>query len=183
VAFDHHQGLKAAIARCFIGASWQRFWVHCMRNALAKVPRADAAMVAAAIRTIFAQPSTEAVYAQFDRIVATLGPKFPTVAGMLSDARDDLLAFSAFPIEHWRKISSTNPLERLHREIKRRADVVGVFPNDHAIERLVTAVIVEAHDEWAVSERHYLSETSMARLRRNTPPLPGTAPKRRQLAS
>jgi transposase-like protein len=90
----------------------------------------DAAMVAAAIRTIFAQPSTEAVYAQFDRIVATLGPKSPTVAGMLSDARDDLLAFSAFPIGHWRKIWSTNPLERLHREIKRRADVVGVFPND-----------------------------------------------------
>jgi putative transposase len=92
VTSDHHEGLKAAIARCFIGASWQRCRVHFMRNALAKVPKADAEMVAGAIRTIFAQPSTEAVYAQFERIVATFQPRFPTVTRMLSDARDDLLA-------------------------------------------------------------------------------------------
>jgi transposase-like protein len=153
-----------------------------MRNLLAKVPKADAEMVAAAIRTIFAQPSADAVAAQFDRIVATLEPQFPIVAGMLVDARTDLLQFAGFPIEHWRKIWSTNPLERLHREIKRRTDVVGVFPNDAAIDRLVTAVIVEQHDEWAVAERRYLSETSMARLRQNAPPLP-TAAKRKQLAS
>jgi putative transposase len=109
--------------------------------------------VAAAIRTIFAQPSGQAVYAQFDRIVDTLEGQFPQVASMLVDARDDLLAFSAFPFEHWRKIWSTNPLERLHREIKRRTDIVGVFPHDAAIDRLVTAVIVEQHDEWAVAER------------------------------
>ena len=127
-------------------------------------------MVAAAIRTIFAQPDAEAVAAQFERITATLKPQFPEVTAMLLGAREDLLAFSAFPLEHWRKVWSTNPLERLHREIKRRTDVVGVFPNDAAIDRLVTAVIVEQHDEWAVAERRYLSETSMARLRQTRPP-------------
>ena len=155
-----------------------------MRNVLNKVPKADSEMVAAAIRTIFAQPSADAVAAQFDRIVATLEPQFPVVAGMLVDARDDLLEFAGFPIEHWRKIWSTNPLERLHREIKRRTDVVGVFPNDAAIGRLVTAVIVEEHDEWSVSERRYLSETSMARLRQNTPAPPSTTTtKRKRLVS
>ena len=139
--------------------------MHFMRNVLAKVSRANAEMVAAAIRTIFAQPDAEAVAAQFDRITTTLAPQFAEVVAMLTGAREDLLAFSAFPLEHWRKIWSTNPLERLHREIKRRTDVVGVFPNDAAIDRLVTAVIVEQHDEWAVAERRYLSETSMARLR------------------
>lgn len=183
VISDHHEGLKGAIGRCFVGAGWQRCRVHAMRNILAKVPKADAEMVAAAIRTIFAQPSAEAVHAQFDRIVATLEPQFPGVATLLVDAREDLLAFCAFPLEHWRKIWSTNPLERLHREIKRRTDVVGVFPNDEAIERLVTAVIVEQHDEWAVSERHYLSETSMARLRQTTSPTLPTTPKRKHLAS
>jgi putative transposase len=184
VTSDHHEGLKAAIAKCFVGAGWQRCRVHFMRNVLAKVPKADAEMVAAAIRTIFAQPSAEAVYAQFDRIVATLEPQFPVVVAMLVDARDDLLAFTAFPIEHWRKIWSTNPLERLHREIKRRTDVVGVFPNDVAIERLVTAVIVEQHDEWAVSERRYLSETSMARLRQSaSPTVPAATRGRKRLAS
>jgi transposase-like protein len=183
ITSDHHDGLKAAIAKCFVGAGWQRCRVHFMRNVLAKVPKADAEMVAAAIRTIFAQPSADAVAAQFDRIVATLEPQFPIVAGMLVDARDDLLQFAGFPIEHWRKIWSTNPLERLHREIKRRTDVVGVFPNDAAIDRLVTAVIVEQHDEWAVAERRYLSETSMARLRQNSPALPATTTKRKRLAS
>ncbi len=185
VISDHHDGLKAAIAKCFIGAAWQRCRVHFMRNVLAKVTKANADMVAAAIRTIFAQPNATEVNAQFDRIAATLDAQFPQVAAMLTDARVDLLAFSAFPIEHWRKIWSTNPLERLHREVKRRTDVVGVFPNDDAIDRLVTAVIVEQHDEWAVSERRYLSETSMARLRQTTPPaLPATTTtKRKRLAS
>jgi transposase-like protein len=137
-------------------------------------------MVAAAIRTIFAQPTADDVDAQFDHIVDTLQHQFPDVAAMLAAARDDLLQFSAFPFEHWRKIWSTNPLERLHREIKRRTDVVGVFPNDAAIDRLVTAVIVEQHDEWAVAERRYLSETSMARLKQNTPPSGLPAPTRRK---
>ena len=150
-----------------IGTGWQRCRVHFMRNVLARVPRANADMVAAAIRTIFAQPDAAAVAEQFERIVATLERQFPEVTSMLVGAREDLLAFAAFPLEHWRKVWSTNPLERLHREVKRRCDVVGVFPNDAAIDRLVTAVIVEAHDEWAVAERRYLSETSMARLRQD----------------
>jgi putative transposase len=152
-----------------IGAGWQRCRVHFMRNVLARVPRANAEMVAAAIRTIFAQPDSGAVADQFDRIVAMLEGQFPDVAAMLLAAREDLLGFASFPLEHWRKIWSTNPLERLHREVKRRCDVVGVFPNDAAIDRLVTAVIVEAHDEWAVAERRNLSETSMARLRQTDP--------------
>jgi transposase-like protein len=182
VISDHHLGLKNAIAKVFVGAGWQRCRVHFMRNVLAKVTRANAEMVAAAIRTIFAQPDVGSVDAQFDRIVATLEPQFPEVAAMLVDAHEDLVAFSAFPLEHWRKIWSTNPLERLHREVKRRTDVVGVFPNDAAIDRLVTAVIVEQHDEWAVAERRYLSETSMARLRQGEPTALPPARDRKRLA-
>jgi transposase-like protein len=182
VISDHHLGLKNAVATVMIGAAWQRCRVHFMRNVLARVPRANAEMVAAAIRTIFAQPDAAAVAEQFDRITATLGGQFPDVVAMLVDARDDLLAFSVFPVEHWRKIWSTNPLERVHREVKRRCDVVGVFPNDAAIDRLVTAVIVEQHDEWAVAERRYLSETSMARLHQSAAELPAPSRTRRRLA-
>jgi putative transposase len=149
-----------------VGSAWQRCRVHFMRNVLTRVKRNNTHMVIAAIQTIFAQPDARAVREQFERIVATLDDQFPDVATMLTDAREDLLAFSAFPEAHWRKVWSTNPLERLHREIKRRTDVVGVFPNDKSVERLVTAVVVEAHDEWQVAERRYLSETSMALLRR-----------------
>jgi transposase-like protein len=182
VISDHHLGLKAAIGSVMIGAAWQRCRVHFMRNVLARVPRASAEMVAAAIRTIFAQPDRNAVGEQFERIVAMLDREFPDVARMLTDAREDLLAFAVFPLEHWRKIWSTNPLERLHREVKRRCDVVGVFPNDAAIDRLVTAVIVEAHDEWQVTDRRYLSETSMARLRQTTTEVPAAPRSRRRLA-
>jgi putative transposase len=183
VISDHHLGLTKAIATVMIGAAWQRCRVHFMRNVLARVPRANAEMVAAAIRTIFAQPDSGAVADQFDRILAMLEGQFPEVASMLTGAREDLLAFATFPLEHWRKLWSTNPLERLHREVKRRCDVVGVFPNDASIDRLVTAVIVEQHDEWAVAERRYLSETSMARLRQTDPaPLPASRRTRRRLA-
>ncbi len=175
---------KEAVAEVMIGAGWQRCRVHMMRNLLAKVPRASTEMVAAAVRTIFAQPDAAAVGKQFDRVATMLETQFPEVATSLRDAREDLLAFSAFPLEHWRKVWSTNPLERLHGEIKRRCDVVGVFPNDAAIDRLVTAVIVEQHDEWAVAERRYLSETSMARLRQPDPTkVPATTRPRRRLAS
>jgi putative transposase len=183
VISDHHLGLKEAIAEVMIGSGWQRCRVHLMRNLLARVPRANAEMVAAAVRTIFAQPDATAVGEQFERITTMLDGQFPDVAAALRATRQDLLAFSAFPLEHWRKIWSTNPLERLHREIKRRCDVVGVFPNDAAIDRLVTAVIVEQHDEWQVTDRRYLSETSMARLRQTPAELPASPRTRRRLAS
>jgi putative transposase len=166
VISDQHLGLKAAVEAVMVGSAWQRCRVHFMRNVLTRVKRNNTHMVIAAIQTIFAQPDARAVREQFERIVATLDDQFPDVATMLTDAREDLLAFSAFPEAHWRKVWSTNPLERLHREIKRRTDVVGVFPNDASVERLVTAVVVETHDEWQVAERRYLSETSMALLRR-----------------
>jgi transposase-like protein len=164
VISDHHLGLKEAIASVFVGSAWQRCRVHFMRNVLSKVPKASAEMVAAAVRTIFAQPDAAHVHAQLDEVARMLAPQFPEVASMLGDAREDLLAFAAFPQAHWRKVWSTNPLERVNGEIKRRTNVVGIFPNDAAIVRLVTAVCVETHDEWAVAERRYLSEESMAKL-------------------
>jgi len=164
VISDAHTGLISAIGAVLIGAAWQRCRVHFMRNVLAKIPRASGEMVAAAIRTIFAQPDQAHVEAQFDEITTMLGRQFPVVADMLRDARADLLAFSSFPAAHWRKIWSTNPIERLHKEIKRRTNVVGIFPNDAALMRLVTAVIAETHDEWQVCDRRYLSEGSMNKL-------------------
>ena len=175
VISDHHSGLKAAIEASFIGASWQRCRVHFVRNALARVPRGSTEMVAAAIRTIFAQPDATHVRSQLTEIVGMLRSQFPDVATMLADAAEDLLAFSHFPQAHWRKIWSTNPLERLNGEIKRRTNVVGLFPNDAAALRLITAVIVEAHDEWAVAERRYLSEESMAALATTGHTEPATA--------
>jgi putative transposase len=183
VISDAHLGLKQAIATVMLGAAWQQCRVHFVRNVLARVPRGSAEMVAAAVRTIFAQPDAEAVAEQFERIAEMLGRQFPDVATMLGDAREDLLAFSFFPITHWRKLWSTNPIERLHREIKRRTDVVGVFPNDAAIDRLVTAVVVEQHDEWQVAERRYLSEGSMAELTKTLEQEPAPARTRRRLAS
>ena len=174
VISDHHLGLKAAIASVFVGAAWQRCRVHFMRNVLARVPKASVEMVAAAIRTIFAQPNAQHVRSQLGEVTSMLAPKFPDVAAMLTDATEDLLAFSGFPQAHWRKIWSTNPLERLNGEIKRRTNVVGIFPNDAAVARLVTAVIVETHDEWAVAERRYLSEGSMAKLYTAADPEPHT---------
>jgi transposase-like protein len=164
VVSDHHLGLKEAIGAVFVGSSWQRCRVHFLRNVLAKVPKGSADMVAAAIRTVFAQPDQTHVHSQLSEVVRMLSPQFPDVARMLTDASQDLLAFSAFPHAHWRQIWSTNPLERLNGEIKRRTNVVGIFPNDAAVARLVTAVVVETHDEWAVAERRYLSEESMAAL-------------------
>ncbi len=122
-----------------------------MRNVLAVVPKGQPEMVAAAIRTIFAQPDAEHVREQLEVIAAMLGKKLPKVEAMLRDAHEDLLAFTAFPVAHWKKIWSTNPLERLNKEVKRRTDVVGVFPNPEALLRLAGAVLVEAHDEWQVS--------------------------------
>ena len=164
VVSDAHTGLKAAIAAVMAGAAWQRCRVHFLRNVLARVPKASAEMVTAAIRTIFAQPTGQEVVDQVDKVAAMLAPKFPAIATMLGDAREDLTAFTAFPVAHWRKLWSTNPLERLNKEVKRRTNVVGIFPDDAAVLRLAGAVLIEAHDEWQVAERRYLSEGSMAKL-------------------
>jgi hypothetical protein len=128
---------------------------HFLRNVLAQVPKGSAEMVAATIRTIFAQPSSPQVREQLQVIAAMPGRQFPKVEAMLLDAADDITAFAAFPIGHWKKIWSTNPLERLNNEIKRRTDVAGVFPNPEALLRLAGSVLVEAHDEWQAGERRY----------------------------
>ena len=148
---DAHTGLMAAIAPVFIGAAWQRCRVHFMRNVLADVPKGDQEMVAAAIRTIFAQPDAEHVADQFEVIAAMLGRQLPKVE---ADARARPTTTSSRSptsrVPHWRKIWSTNPLERVNKEIKRRTDVVGIFPNPAALLRLAGAVLIEPHDEWDV---------------------------------
>jgi putative transposase len=164
VISDAHEGLKAAIGAVFLGAAWQRCRVHFLRNVLTRIPKGSAEMVLAAIRTIFAQPDAASVREQLDEIVERLEPRFPVVASMLAEAKADILAFTAFPVSHWKKIWSTNPLERVNKEVKRRTDVVGIFPNETAVTRLAGAVLLEIHDEWAIAERRYLSEGSMARL-------------------
>ncbi len=170
VISDAHTGLKQAITAVLIGAAWQRCRVHFLRNVLAQVPKASGEMIAAAIRTIFAQPKADMVHDQLDVIADMLGRQSVKVETMLRDAATDLLAFTSFPPSHWKKIWSTNPLERLNKEIKRRTDVVGVFPNPEALLRLAGAVLIEAHDEWQTTDRRYLSETTMALL---STPIPG----------
>ena len=164
VISDAHVGLKSAIAAVMVGCAWQRCRVHFLRNVLAQVPKGSAEMVAAAIRTIFAQPDAEHVRDQLDVIATMLGRQFPKIEAMLRHAADDITAFADFPVAHWKKIWSTNPLERVNKEIKRRTDVVGVFPNPAALLRLAGSVLIETHDEWQVSDRRYLSEGSMAQL-------------------
>jgi putative transposase len=165
VVSDAHVGLKAAIAQVFIGAGWQRCRVHFMRNVLARVPKIQSQMVSALIRTVFAQPDESSVRQQLVDVSAALAPKFPDVAALLDDAADDVCAFASFPRQHWTKLWSTNSIERLNAEIKRRTRVVGIFPNDASALRLITAVCVEQHDEWLVAEKRYMSEASMALLR------------------
>jgi putative transposase len=165
VISDSHLGLKAAIAKVFPGASWQRCRVHFMRNVLVKLPKNHQQMVAAMIRTIFAQPDALHVERQVKEVAATMKRQIAVVTEMLLDAGEDVTAFRHFPTNHWQKIWSTNSLERLNAEIKRRTNVVGIFPNDAAALRLITAVVVEQLDEWSVSERRYLSQESMDQLK------------------
>ena len=162
VISDAHEGLKAAAAKV-LGATWQRCRVHFMRNALAHVSKGQRLMVAAAIRTAFVQEDHQAAVAQWRQIVDSLVRRFPKLAAMMGDAEQDVLAFMAFPKDHWRQIHSTNPLERVNKKIKRRTNVVGIFPNEAAIIRLVGAIITEQNDEWAVSRRYMTLET-LARL-------------------
>lgn len=164
VISDSHSGLKKAAATVLQGSAWQRCRVHFMRNVLAVVPKGTQEMVASIIRTIFAQPDAEHVRDQFDEVASMLERSHPKVSHMLNDAKEDLLAFTGFPLKHWRQIWSTNPLERVNKEIKRRTDVVGVFPNPAALLRLAGAVLVEQHDEWEAADRRYFSASSMAEL-------------------
>lgn len=162
VISDAHAGLIRAIEVAFQGAAWQRCRVHFMRNVLAKVPKVAAQMVAAIIRTIFVpRGKSELVHAQFEEVVTMLGRSHPAAAQLLEDAREDLLAFTEFPSQHWQQIWSTNPLERVNKEIKRRTNVVGTFPNPEALLRLTGHVLIEQHDEWDAAERRYFSENSM----------------------
>ena len=162
VISDDHQGLVGAIAAVLPGASWQRCRTHFMKNLLCRVPRSAQPFVATLVRTIFAQPSQEEVQAQLGRVIEQLDERFPDVARMLDEAAPDITAFSSFPIEHWRQIWSNNPQERLNREIRRRSDVVGIFPDRSSIIRLVGAVLAEQHDEWQVARR-YMSAESLAK--------------------
>jgi transposase-like protein len=155
VVSDAHEGLKGAIAAVLHGAAWQRCRVHFVRNALALVPKGVQAMVAATIRTAFAQPTATAARAQWREVVRGFRERFPRLAMLMEEAEADVLAYLAFPAEHWRQIWSTNPLERLHREVKRRTDVVGIFPTDGAVLRLVGALLAEQHDEWQVGRRYF----------------------------
>ncbi|MBK6018915.1 IS256 family transposase [Streptomyces sp. MBT53] len=164
VISDSHSGLVAAIRTVFLGSAWQRCRVHFVRDVFSVIERGSGEMVAATIRTIFAQTTGEQVRIQLNVVADMLGRQFPKVKTMLLDAATDITAFADFPPAHWKKIWSTNPLERLNREIKRRADVVQVFPNPAALDRLAAAVLAELHDEWQVFDRRYLSEASMAEL-------------------
>jgi putative transposase len=163
VTSDAHEGLKGAIAAVLQGASWQRCRTHFMRNALALVPKGAQQMVAATIRTVFVQPDPLTAREQWRRVADSFRARFPKLAQLLDDAEADVLAYLAFPSEHWRQIWSNNPLERLNREVKRRTDVVGIFPTERSIVRLVGAVLAEQHDEWQISRRYFGAE-SLAKL-------------------
>jgi putative transposase len=164
VTSDAHTGLTAAIGATLGGTSWQRCRTHYAANLMAITPKSSWGWVKAMLHSIYDQPDAEAVHAQFDRVVATLIDKLPAVAEHLEDARADILAFTAFPKEIWRQIWSNNPSERLNREIRRRTDVVGIFPDRDSIIRLIGAVLVEQHDEWAEGRR-YLSLEVLKRCR------------------
>lgn len=163
VTSDAHEGLKAALAQTLSGAAWQRCRVHFMRNVLAHVTRANKSMVAAALRTIFAQPDRAAAGQQLAVVAENMAPRWPKATEVLRAGEEDVLTYMAFPVEHWTRIYSTNPLERVNKEIKRRTDVVGIFPDVASVERLVGAILMDINDEWQV-DRRYFSQESMRKL-------------------
>ncbi len=163
VISDAHAGLKQAIRAVFVGASWQRCRVHFLRNVLAVVPKSAQAMVAATMRSIFEQESEQAARRHLRQVCTTLAARFPKVVTLIEEAEDEILPFYSFPQAHWRQISSTTPLERLNKELKRRSAVIGIFPNRDAVLRLFSALLAEQTDAWLVG-RHYFSELSMRAL-------------------
>jgi transposase-like protein len=164
VISDAHEGLRQAIAKVLHEASWQRSRVHFMRNVLSVVPKQAQDAVAAIVRTIFAQPDHASAMTQLHEVARMLSPKFPQVAELLEDAAEDVLAHLHFPREHRRRLHSTNPLERLHKEIKRRTRVVGIFPTRDSLMRMVGTLLAEQDDEWQVSDRRYFSVGSMTKV-------------------
>jgi transposase-like protein len=164
VISDQHAGLVAALKRSFQGSGHQRCRVHFARNLLALVPKSHQDMVAAVFRTIFAQPDAATVASTWDEVRDQLCVRFPRIGDLMDTAKAEVLAFTAFPRGHWVKIWSTNPLERINKEIKRRSRVVGIFPNEASVIRLVGAVLADMHDEWQAGDRRYLSDTSMTEL-------------------
>jgi transposase-like protein len=164
VISDAHPGLVDAVRSTLMGTTWQRCRTHFMRNLLTRVPRSAQAVVATLVRTIFAQPDAASVWDQHARVVEQLTERFGAAAELLAEAGADVLAFTGFPKEHWRQIWSNNPQERLNKELRRRTDVVGIFPNRDAVIRLVGSVLAEQHDEWAVVRR-YMSAESLAKAR------------------
>ena len=171
VISDAHQGLKAAIRRV-VGASWQRCRVHWMRNALSYVPKGQQSMVSAALRQAFIQPDRAGASQTLRHVADQLRAKWPKLGTFIDDSEADVLSHMDFPVQHRTKLHSTNPLERLNKEVKRRADVVGIFPNEGAIVRLIGAVLLEANDEWQLQHR-YMQTEAMAEL---TPPLLDAVP-------
>ena len=175
VTSDAHEGLKAAAEHVLAGATWQRCRVHftlaphCVlcsagvRNVLAHIPKGSKSVVAAALRTIFAQPDRAAATQQLREVVKAMASRWPRGADVVAGAEEDVLAYMAFPAEHWTRIYSTNPLERLNEEVKRRTNVVGVFPDEASVLRLVGSILIEVWDDWQVGRR-YFSQESMRRL-------------------
>jgi transposase-like protein len=159
VISNDHAGLVKAIREQLLGSGWQRCWVHYTRNAQDLVPRSGRSMVASAIRMVFEQPDGRAAREQLNWVIDGLRPRFPAVAELLTDAEPDLLSHFAFPESHRRQIRSTNPLERLNREIKRRSAVVGIFPNRASVIRLVGMILAEQDDEWQDGRRYFRPET------------------------
>ena len=166
VISDDHKGLKAAVTR-ILGATWQRCRVHFARNLLAHAGRQGRRVVSAFVATAFAQDDAGAASAQWRQVADQLRPKAPKLAALMDEAGHDVFAYMTFPKEHRSKLHSTNPLERLHGEIKRRTNVVGIFPNEDAITRLIGAILVEQNDEWAVQRARYMTLESIAQTSDN----------------
>jgi putative transposase len=164
VMSDAHTGLRAAIRSVLNGTTWQRCYVHFIRSILAHLPKSKQGFIAAALRNVFQQTTIEHAREAMTKVIALLETKHPNVAELVREAEDDVLAYFAFPEGHRRQIRSTNPLERLNKELRRRVRVVGIFPNDASVLRLVGMLLVEQHDEWLASDRRYFSSGSMKQL-------------------